>query len=193
MPTLLEAFAARAQAVSAEVHRFPVRADALAFILDFVRTLEGSRIQPSFAVWAECPFLRGLDLLGLTESAPGLTFQVTRGSASTATVGISQVDLAIADTGTLVQNATAVEQRLVSMLPSVHVAIVETGAIMPDLTAALSRFSTEQGGGVDGPPPYLSFITGPSRTADIERVLTIGVHGPERLVIVCVDELGGGQ
>ena len=38
---------------------------------------------------------------------------------------------------------------------------------------------------------YIAFITGPSRTADIERVLTIGVHGPKRLVIVFVDELGG--
>ena len=38
---------------------------------------------------------------------------------------------------------------------------------------------------------YLSMITGPSRTADIERVLTIGVHGPERLIIIFVDELGG--
>jgi len=191
--TLFASFAARAQAVSAEVHHFPVRADALEFILDFVCTLEGNRIQPSFAVWADCPFLRGLDLLELTEKAPGLAFQVTRGSASTATVGISQVDLAIADTGTLVQNATAVEQRLVSTLPSVHIAILETDSIVPDLAAALSRFSPRPGGAMEGPPPYLSFITGPSRTADIERVLTIGVHGPERLVIVCVDELGGGQ
>ena len=37
---------------------------------------------------------------------------------------------------------------------------------------------------------YLSMITGPSRTADIERVLTIGVHGPVRLIIIFVDELG---
>jgi hypothetical protein len=40
---------------------------------------------------------------------------------------------------------------------------------------------------------YLAMITGPSRTADIERVLTIGVHGPERLVIVFVDEMGGSD
>jgi L-lactate dehydrogenase complex protein LldG len=38
---------------------------------------------------------------------------------------------------------------------------------------------------------YLTLITGPSKTADIERVLAIGVHGPERIVILCVDELGG--
>lgn len=193
MPTLFESFAARAQAVSAEVHRFRARTEALDFVLQFVLKLEGDRIQPSFAVWAACPFLQDLDASELTERAPGLTFHVTRGSASTATVGISQVDLAIADTGTLVQNSTAVEQRLVSMLPSVHVAILETGSIVPDLPAALSRFSPLKGDGAAGPPPYLSFITGPSRTADIERVLTIGVHGPERLVIVCVDDLGGGQ
>ena len=40
---------------------------------------------------------------------------------------------------------------------------------------------------------YISFITGPSRTADIERVLTIGVHGPERLIIVVVDEFEGAM
>ncbi len=204
MPTLFELFESRAQSVSAEVHRFPAKAEALAFILDYVGTLAGDRIQPSFAVWADCPFLRGVDALELTERAPGLTFQVTRGSASTATVGISQMDLGLADTGTLVQNATAVEQRLVSTLPAVHIAIVATEAIVPDLRTALSRFYAVDGKdpskqqSAASPPPYLSFITGPSRTADIERVLTIGVHGPERLIIVCVDELclnglGGGQ
>jgi L-lactate dehydrogenase complex protein LldG len=40
---------------------------------------------------------------------------------------------------------------------------------------------------------YIAMITGPSRTADIERVLTIGVHGPDRLIIVCVDELEGAN
>jgi len=61
---------------------------------------------------------------------------------------------------------------------------VATGRILPDLAALLGRIDPGQTG-------YISMITGPSRTADIERVLTIGVHGPERLVIVFVDDLEG--
>jgi L-lactate dehydrogenase complex protein LldG len=67
-------------------------------------------------------------------------------------------------------------------LPPLHIALVSTAALLPDLPALFalldpSKFS------------YLSFVTGPSRTADIERVLTIGVHGPGRLILVFVDDL----
>jgi L-lactate dehydrogenase complex protein LldG len=95
-------------------------------------------------------------------------------------VGISQVDWALADTGTLVVDATEVEGRLVSTLPRIHVALVGADRILPDMASVLGRIKPAKAG-------FLSMITGPSRTADIERVLTIGVHGPERLVIVFLE------
>jgi L-lactate dehydrogenase complex protein LldG len=97
-------------------------------------------------------------------------------------VGISQLECAIADTGTLVTDAAPVERRLASALPVIHVAVVPTDAILPDMASAFARIHPSRSG-------YISLITGPSRTADIERVLTIGVHGPSRLVIVFVDEM----
>jgi L-lactate dehydrogenase complex protein LldG len=109
---------------------------------------------------------------------------VTRERAAAAKIGISQVDWALADTGTLVQDATAIDKRLVSTLPFIHVALIATSGLRADMPAWLEDVRPEQAN-------YIAMITGPSRTADIERVLTIGVHGPERLVIVFVDQLGG--
>jgi L-lactate dehydrogenase complex protein LldG len=177
MPTLFDAFKTRAEAVSAEVHRVATRSEALDFIVNFLRGANGS------AVWVAGSLLDGVDRARLTEQIPGLTFDVTTQSAEAAKVGISQIEWAIANTGTLVTDAAPVERRLASALPQIHVAVVPTDAIHPDMGAALARIHPRQSG-------YISMITGPSRTADIERVLTIGVHGPSRLVIVFVDELG---
>ena len=113
-----------------------------------------------------------------------MIFEITREACAEAKIGISQMDWGKADTGTLVQDATEVEKRLVSTLPLIHIALVATGKILPDLPALLTVIDPRKMG-------YIAFITGPSRTADIERVLTIGVHGPQRLIIVAVDELGG--
>jgi len=170
MNTLFEVFKTRAEVASAEVHRFPSQGEALEFIRGLLRE-EGvaDRPQPG-AVWAGKPLLE----------EPGLSFEVSREAAARAWVGISEMDWALADTGTLVVDATAVEQRLVSTLPAIHVAMIGTGRLLPDLAAVLGRIEPAKAG-------YLSMITGPSRTADIERVLTIGVHGPLRLIIVFVD------
>jgi L-lactate dehydrogenase complex protein LldG len=185
MSPLFDTFKMRAEAVSAEVHRAGTRAEALAFIVAFLRTEGVDDARHSRAVWVKGSLLDGVDLARLTEQIPGLTFQVTQDAAEASKVGISQIEWAIADTGTLVTDAAPVERRLASALPVIHIAVVPTDGIQPDMPAVFTRIHPNQSG-------YISMITGPSRTADIERVLTIGVHGPSRLVIVFVDELGTG-
>ena len=182
-PMLYEQFKVRAEGVSAEVTRYATKNEALEHLLQFLHK-EGLADTPqSTALWAECSFLDGMDRSELTKNA-GLTFEVTRELSAQARFGISQMEWALADTGSLAQNSTAIEQRLVSSLPSIHIALAPTNGILPDMPTLLSRVHPQE-------CAYLAMITGPSRTADIERVLTIGVHGPDRLIIIFVDELGG--
>lgn len=98
-------------------------------------------------------------------------------------VGVSELNWAIAELGTLVQIGTDVNQRLVSMLPPIHVALIQTSKLIPTLMETLSTIHK-----LPEIPGFIGFVTGPSRTADIERVLTIGVHGPAQLIVIFVDE-----
>ena len=181
MSTTFEAFKARAEAVSAEVHRFASKDEALAFVLGFLKAEGVSSAPACGAVWVEGSFLEGTAKDDLKVKVPGISFDVTKDASAASKVGISQMDWAIAGTGTLVQDATAVEKRLASTLPPIHVAFIGTERILADMGSVLEQISPKQFN-------YVAFISGPSRTADIERVLTIGVHGPGRLIIVVVDE-----
>jgi L-lactate dehydrogenase complex protein LldG len=176
-----EVFEARARSASAEVHRFTGKKEALAFLQDVLKEAGVSEAPQGGAVWAAGPFLDEAGKAELCAKVPGVGFEVTREGSAAAKVGISEMDWAIASTGTLVQDATAVEKRLVSALPPIHVALIGTDRILADMDGVLERMRPEQ-------LAYIAFITGPSRTADIERVLTIGVHGPERLIVVVIDE-----
>jgi L-lactate dehydrogenase complex protein LldG len=180
---MFEQFKARAEAVSAEVHRFASKTETIAFLEQFLRSEGIGGASPERAVWADRAFLDEETRRRLCERLPGLSFRVTRESAAEARIGISRMDWAVAETGTLLVDATAIEDRLVSSLPLIHIALVATGRILPDMASALGKFDPARS-------RYLSAITGPSRTADIERVLTIGVHGPKRLIVVFVD---GGE
>jgi L-lactate dehydrogenase complex protein LldG len=95
-------------------------------------------------------------------------------------VGITAVQAAIAETGTLVLQSNHERHRLISLLPPVHIAIVESEQIYGTLGEVLGAIRS------DGKElsPAITFITGPSRTADIELTLAIGVHGPQRLYVV---------
>jgi L-lactate dehydrogenase complex protein LldG len=182
---MFESFKARAEAVSGEVHRFATEAAAAEFLAGFLRG-EGVSDRPgSRGVWAAKKGPSGMKPEELAAKIPGLTLDVNRTSAAESKVGISEMEWGLADTGTVVQDATDVRLRLVSTLPEIHVALLRTGTILPGLEALLPHLDP-------GRSPYLAFITGPSRTADIERVLTIGVHGPVRLVLLCIDEPAAG-
>lgn len=97
--------------------------------------------------------------------------------------GITEMKWAIAELGTLVQYAEDINERLCSSFTPVHIALVRTKSLLPDIMTTLGTIHKEP-----QIPGFVGFITGPSRTSDIERVLTIGVHGPEQLVAIFIDE-----
>jgi L-lactate dehydrogenase complex protein LldG len=181
---MLSELETRATAVGAEVHHLPGRQEAFSFVTRLLHDLGVAAEPGRRAVWAPSAALSMADEMALAAEVPGLTFEVSRDAAAEALVGVSQLDWAIAATGTLAQSAAGVEQRLVSTLPRVHVALLDSKRIVPTLGALLTKLGPRD-------TPYLALITGPSRTADIERVLTIGVHGPARLFVLLVDDLGG--
>jgi len=178
---MFETFRARAEAVSAEVHRAGTPGEALRLVEELLASEGVSGPSGARAVWAAGPLAASLDRERLARDLPGLTFDVTREAAAASRVGVSEMEWGLADTGTVVQDATDPALRLVSTLPEVHVALLSADRILPSLADVLPKLGP-------GRSPYISFVTGPSRTADIERVLTIGVHGPSRLVVVVHDE-----
>ncbi|MCE5246113.1 MAG: lactate utilization protein [Candidatus Polarisedimenticolia bacterium] len=180
---MFDLFKTKAEVASAEIHRVPNAAAALDFIFDTLRKEGVAEAPGAKAVWVPGPIL-GAPAERIEAAVPGVHCRVTRELAAESRIGVSEVDAAIADTGTLMVDATAVEHRLVSTLTEIHVAVVRTARIKPNLQALVDEMGAPKGA-------YLSLITGPSRTADIERVLTIGVHGPRRLIVVCVDDASG--
>jgi L-lactate dehydrogenase complex protein LldG len=97
-------------------------------------------------------------------------------------VGITGAEAALADTGTLVLRAGPGRSPLASLLPPVHVALLDAARIAPDMPTYLAGLGDaaahvrEVG--------MLNFISGPSRTADIEQTTTLGVHGPRELIVI---------
>jgi len=101
-----------------------------------------------------------------------------------ADVGITSADFAIAETGTLVLCSKPGQERLTSLAPPVHIAIVERSQIVPDLLDLFDRLATA---GNPTLPSNLVLITGPSKTGDIELQLTTGVHGPGHWHVVILN------
>ena len=89
-------------------------------------------------------------------------------------LGVTEADFALPETGTLALYASEEKPRAVSLLPRIHLAILTPAALRADMHQVFSEAKDSH---------YLVFITGPSRTSDIELTVTLGVHGPKNLYV----------
>ncbi len=174
---VLARFEARAREVSAHVVHVHDEKAAAAHIAALVR---GS---PNATVFA--PDGNDVWYTHLERALDGTGARLHRGGLREhggCTVGVTRADWGIAETGTVVVNSANEEVRLASMLAETHVVILDATRVRPDLEALAS----DLGAMLNQSPGYTAFITGPSRTADIESVLALGAHGPRAVHILLV-------
>jgi L-lactate dehydrogenase complex protein LldG len=108
--------------------------------------------------------------------------------AAEAAVGVTAVDYAVADTGTLVLLSGPGRARVASLLPPIHVAVVKPEQVIPDLESLFASLTAEGDFSSRHVSSAVTFITGPSRTADIELTLVVGVHGPQQLHVILLGD-----
>ena len=166
------------------VARFRERALGLSSTVDEVGTLaevpasaarylKAHALPPTAVCWA--------GLAGLDWRSAGIEIAV-REARETDLVGITGAFCAIAETGTLMTMTGPQTPAAASLLPETHIAVVSASRIVRGMEEAwrLARAELAQ------LPRAVSFISGPSRTADIEQTVTLGAHGPYRVHIICI-------
>jgi len=138
-------------------------------------------VAPDFAVFepwgAILPLLRDKQIEVREAGSPA--------SVADTPAGLSGAELAIAETGSVLLAENALEARVVGMLTLAHFVLVREEMLFPMLEDAGKLLQQLTHAGPDQ-RHYISLVTGPSRTADIERTLTIGVQGPKALCVIVV-------
>lgn len=184
---LVDRFVARAEAANAFVSIATDYVGALQRVADILFELDVRQAIVSDDAW-QAPW----DVARLPAVIEDCTIRPTSAlhdtsyptMASFAYVGITAAVYGIAETGTIVVCSSDGGGRIESLLPPVHVALLRASALLPGLPEVFAALDQEQ---QFGRSSAVTFITGPSRTADIELTLTLGVHGPKQLFIVLVN------
>jgi L-lactate dehydrogenase complex protein LldG len=140
-----------------------------------LKTLVADQNIRKATVW-ETPRLRQL---GVTEILHSIGVELISPNASKhemalCDLGITEADYLLPETGTIVLHSSGEKPRGVSLLPRIHLAIVQPEMLRADMHQVFAETKDSH---------YLVFITGPSRTADIELTVTLGVHGPKNLYV----------
>ena len=155
-------------------------------IIQYLSNVTTEHDSKFFIVW-ETPLIKELKVIEYLKSN-GLRVIKSHDKKhlERADIGITEADYAIADSGTLVLFSNPKKPRLVSLITPIHIAILDPKNIVPNIFN-LFQVITQESDEELHPKEIVSciaFITGPSRTADIELNLTLGVHGPKEVHIL---------
>jgi L-lactate dehydrogenase complex protein LldG len=175
----IQLFTAEAEAVHATVRRLR-RYDALP---DAIARYLRERNLPLQLVMASDPLLGGLDWRQVM-----LTVRARRARDDDA-VGLTLAFAAIAETGTLMLCSAPETPTTLAFLPETSIVVVPAGRVLRAYEDGLRLLYEER----KTLPRSINFITGPSRSGDIEQTLQLGAHGPRRLHVLIVDELVAGS
>ncbi|MCW8916492.1 MAG: LUD domain-containing protein [Magnetovibrio sp.] len=172
-PARAAMFVSEAEAADAEVMRLAALADVPRFVHDILIQAGASQIKA-----APHPQLQDLDWTGV-----GIHYG--RGENSDH-IGLSVALAGVAETGTLVLASGPQSPTTLNFLPDVHVVVLEEENIAANYEAVWATLRAQK---TEGPvmPRTVNWITGPSRTADIEQTLLLGAHGPRKLIILLID------
>lgn len=177
---LVELMTQKAQAVQTVVRACADWSDAVAYTLDLTARQGGTTVAP----WGLPDRARELLDRGAAEKGLRVLDPPLRQHLQEIHTALTPADWGIAETGTVVLDSTSEDLRLATMLSETHVVVLAESRLRlssMDVVDAMKAWHRD-------PPRYVAFISGASRTADIERVLTIGVHGPQQLHLLILKE-----
>lgn len=170
-------FAANAAGLKADFVRLPDFTAAAAAVKEIASRESWRRLAThrGAATDAICQNL-GLDLLYTDQPCPTADLEKCE-------AGLSACEALVGQTGSVLITSRSCGGRALSVLPPHHVVVATREQLLPDLPAAFAHIRQKYQANF---PSCISFITGPSRTGDIERILVLGAHGPKKLTILLV-------
>jgi L-lactate dehydrogenase complex protein LldG len=110
-----------------------------------------------------------------------------RKQVQAAYIGVTSADYCLADTATLVIKTRAGQARSVSLVPSIHIAVITVAQLIADMQELFALLQRDPSEKAEGLTNCMTFISGPSKTADIEATLVHGAHGPREMYLYVID------
>ena len=147
---------------------------------EFIATLQSFILEKEWPVlFCYDPVLQDLLRKG------GIPFDSELSNITDAKLGITRCEYLVARLGSVVVSSALSPGRKISIFPEIHLVLGYSSQLVPDLKQAIQKIRKKY---PDNYPSVISFITGPSRTADIEKTLVMGAHGPKELYVFLIEE-----